>query len=270
MKGVAVSNIIPFTYEGSAVRTLSIDGEPWFVLADLCRVLGIKNVKQLRDRLEDALCQTYPILDSLGRTQNVTIVSEAGMYEVVIRSDKPEAVAFRRWITTEVLPSIRKRGGYLTPEAAEQALTDPDFIIRLATELKTERAQRAQLEAQVEADKPKVVFADAVAASHTTILIGDLAKLLKQNGVEIGAQRLFAHLRRDGYLINRKGADWNSPTQYAMELGLFTVKETAITHSDGHVSISKTTKVTGRGQRYFVERFLDGRLPKPFDEEAAA
>ncbi|MDU7384079.1 MAG: phage antirepressor KilAC domain-containing protein [Schaalia turicensis] len=266
-----MSDLIPFQYEGSAVRTLVINGEPWFVLADLCKVLEIKRQPSaVAERIDDALRQTYPISDSMGRTQQAIIVSEAGMYEVVIRSDKPEAATFRRWITTEVLPSIRKRGGYLTPEAAEQALTDPDFIIRLATELKAERAQRAQLEAQVEADKPKVVFADAVAASHTTILIGDLAKLLKQNGVEIGAQRLFAHLRRDGYLINRKGADWNSPTQYAMELGLFTVKETAITHSDGHVSISKTTKVTGRGQRYFVERFLDGRLPKPFGEEAAA
>ena len=264
-----MSDLIPFTYEGSAVRTLLIDGEPWFVLSDLCKVLDIAASGRLAARLDEGMRQTHP-LPTPGGQQNMTIVSEAGMYEVVIRSDKPEAVAFRRWITTEVLPSIRKRGGYLTPEAAEQALTDPDFIIRLATELKTERAQRAQLEAQMEADKPKVVFADAVAASHTTILIGDLAKLLKQNGVEIGAQRLFAHLRRDGYLINRKGSDWNSPTQYAMKLGLFAVKETAITHSDGHVSISKTTKVTGRGQRYFVERFLDGRLPKPFDEEVAA
>lgn len=264
-----MSDLIPFTYKDTPVRTVLVDDEPWFVLSDLCKVLGLGTPAKVATRLAGDM-KGMTQIHTPGGQQEMTIVSEAGMYEVVIRSDKPEAVAFRRWITTEVLPSIRKRGGYLTPEAAEQALTDPDFIIRLATELKTERAQRAQLEAQVEADKPKVVFADAVAASHTTILIGDLAKLLKQNGLEIGAQRLFAHLRRDGYLINRKGADWNSPTQYAMELGLFTVKETAITHSDGHVSISKTTKVTGRGQRYFVERFLDGRLPKPFDEEVAA
>lgn len=267
MKGVAVSNVIPFTYEGSAVRTLSIGGEPWFVLADLCKVLDLHSPHKVAARLADDMKGRTQI-PTLGGAQHMTIVSEAGMYEVVIRSDKPEAASFRRWITTEVLPSIRKRGGYLTPEATEAALTDPDFIIRLATDLKQERAKRAELEAQAEVDKPKVIFADAVAASHTTILVGDLAKLLKQNGVEIGAQRLFAHLRNDGFLINRKGADWNSPTQYAMELGLFTVKETAITHSDGHVSISKTTKVTGKGQRYFVERFLDGRLPK--SQEVAA
>ena len=255
-----MTQLTPFQYGTHDVRVLEVDGEPWFVLADLCKVLDLEQVSRVKARLDDGVTSITPISDSMGRTQQATIVSEAGMYEVVIRSDKPEAVAFRRWVTHEVLPSIRKRGGYLTPEATEAALTDPDFIIRLATDLKAERAKRAELELQAEADRPKVIFADAVTASHTSILVGDLAKLLRQNGVEVGAQRLFACLRRHGYLIRREGADWNMPTQRSMELGLFSVKETAITHSDGHVTISKTPKVTGKGQRYFVERFLDGRM----------
>lgn len=253
-----MNDVIPFAYGDHPVRTLTINGEPWFVLADLTRILGLRQFRA--DRLDDALIQNHPILDSLGRTQLAAIVSEPGMYEVVIRSDKPEAAAFRRWITSEVLPSIRKRGGYLTPEATEAALTDPDFIIRLATELKTERAKRAAVEAQVEADAPKVLFADAVATSHTDILVGDLAKILRGNGIQVGGTRLFRWLRESGYLIRREGTDYNSPTQRAMELGLFRVKETAVTHSDGHVTISKTPKVTGKGQAYFVARFLDGRL----------
>ena len=228
---------------------------------DVAEALGYVNTKDALARHCKGVVKHYP-LETAGGTQRVRFISEGDMYRLIASSKLPSAIAFESWVFDEVLPSIRKRGGYLTPEATEAALTDPDFIIRLATDLKNERAKRAELEAQAEADKPKVIFADAVAASHTTILVGDLAKLLKQNGVEIGAQRLFAHLRNDGFLIARKGGDWNSPTQYAMELGLFTVKETAITHSDGHVSISKTTKVTGKGQRYFVERFLDGRLPK--------
>lgn len=250
-----MTQITPFNFEGHDVRVLNLDGEPWFVLADLAKVLDIAAPARLAARLDQGVRQTHP-LQTAGGMQNVTIVSEAGMYEVVIRSDKPEAVAFRRWITAEVLPSIRKRGGYLTPEATEAALTDPDFIIRLATDLKAERAKRAELEAQAEADRPKVIFADAVAVSETAILIGDLAKILRGNGVQIGGTRLFAWMRENGFLIKREGSDYNSPTQRAMEMGLFRVKETAITHSDGHVTISKTSKVTGKGQRYFIERFL--------------
>ena len=254
-----MNDVIPFAYGDHPVRTIMIDDEPWFVLNDLARVLGLtRSASQIKERLDGGVRQTYP-LPTPGGVQHTTIVSEPGMYGVVIRSDKPEAVTFRRWITTEVLPSIRKRGGYLTPEATEAALTDPDFIIRLATELKTERARRAAVEAQVEADAPKVLFADAVATSHTDILVGDLAKILRGNGIQVGGTRLFRWLRESGYLIRRDGTDY-SPTQRAMELGLFRVKETAVTHSDGHVTISKTPKVTGKGQAYFVARFLDGRL----------
>ena len=152
------------------------------------------------------------------------------------------------------------RDRYMTEHTIEQVLTDPDTIIKLATDLKRERERRNELEEQAKADAPKVLFADAVAASKTDILVGDLAKILKGNGVNVGANRLFVWLRSNGFLISRKGTDWNMPTQRAMELELFRVKETAVTHSDGHVTVSKTPKVTGRGQQYFVERFLDGRF----------
>ena len=265
-EGSSMTQLTPFTYNDQPVRVVTIDGEPWFVLADLCKVLDLPQVSRVKARLDAALTQSKGIADSMGRAQEATVVSEAGMYEVVIRSDKPEAAAFRRWVTSEVLPSIRRTGGYLTPEAAEKALTDPDFIIRLATDLKEERARRAELEAQHEADKPKVLFADSVAASRTSILVGDLAKILRGNGIQIGATRLFAWMRGNGYLVKQQGTAWNMPTQRSMELGLFEVKETAVTHSDGHVTISKTPKVTGKGQTYFVDRFLSGR----FDSEEAA
>lgn len=250
------TDILPFQFESHEVRALTINGEPWFVLGDLANVLEIREVSRLASRISDDLRQTHPIPDRMGRTQNTTIVNEAGMYEVVLRSDKPEAVAFRRWLTTEVLPAIRKHGGYLTPEKVEEALLNPDTIIKLATELKTERAKRAELELQARADKPKVIFADAVSASHGTILVGELAKIMRGNGIEIGQQRLFQWMRENGYLIRRKGSDWNMPTQYAMERGWFEIKETAITHSDGHVTISKTPKVTGKGQQFFINLFL--------------
>ena len=253
---MSATDLIPFVYGEHPVRTLSIDGEPWFVLADLCAVLAIGNPSMVTQRLDGLNLSQAEVQNSRGQMRQTVIVSEAGMYEVVIRSDKAEAVAFRRWITSEVLPAIRKHGGYLTPELTEQVLTDPDTIIRLATDLKAERARRAELEAKAKADAPKVLFADAVATSETTILVGELAKILRGNGVEIGHQRLFADLRRDGYLIRREGTDWNMPTQRSMELGLFRIKETAITHSDGHVTVSKTPKVTGKGQRYFVDRYL--------------
>lgn len=264
------SNIQPFTYEDHTVRVVTIDGEPWFVLADLCKVLDLAKPSRVAMRIADDMKGAH-LMSTPGGDQEMTIVSEAGMYEVIIRSDKPEAAAFRRWVTSEVLPSIRKHGGYLTDQKIEDILTDPDTIIQLATKLKSERAKRAALEKQAAIDTPKARFADAVSASHTSILIGDLAKLLRQNGYEIGQNRLFEMLRRDGYLCAAKGGMWNMPTQKAMNLNLFEVKETTIVHSDGHVSISKTTKVTGKGQVYFVTRFLDGRLPKGIneDEEAA-
>lgn len=262
-----MSEVIPFDYEGTNFRALQDSaGEPWFVANDVCEALGLSNPRSSLALLDEDEKGVHS-MDTPGGTQNLAIVSEAGLYSLILRSRKPEAKAFKRWVTHEVLPAIRRHGVYATPDTVEAMLQDPDTMIATLTALKTEREQRKALQAQAEADRPKVLFADAVAASHSTILIGDLAKLLRQNGVEIGANRLFEWMRRNGFLIARKGTDRNMPTQRAQEMGLFWVKETAITHSDGHVTVSRTPKVTGKGQEYFVSRFLDGRFTT---EEAAA
>lgn len=245
-----------FSYEGNDVRTVQRGDETWWVLRDVCDVLSLTTPARVAERLEEDEVSLTHIIDALGRKQETTIVSESGLYNVILRSDKPEAKNFKRWVTHEVLPTIRRHGAYLTPAKLEEMMNDPDAWIKVLTALKEERAAKEQLQLQAAADKPKVVFADAVSVSDGTILIGELAKILKGNGIEIGQNRLFEKLRQDGYLIKRQGTDYNAPTQKAMELGLFRVKETAITHSDGHVTISKTTKVTGKGQQYFINLFL--------------
>lgn len=253
--------LVAFEFDGVEVRTVTgDDGQARFVLADLCRALGIRNPADVARRLRPTM-KGIDRIDTPGGAQEMTVVNEPGMYAVVMRSDKPEAIRFQDWVTGEVLPAIRRHGGYLTPQAAEAALTDPDFIIRLATTLKEERARRRELEQQAAADVPKVLLADAVTASGSTILIGDLAKILRGNGVQIGANRLFEVLRQEGYLVRRRGSDWNTPTQRAMDLGLFRVHETAVIRGGGEPVVRRTTKVTGKGQAYFVARFLDGRLP---------
>lgn len=243
--------------EFGAIRTLTIDGDPWFVGKDVAERLGYERpTKAVQDHIDSEDKDEVPIQDSIGRMQKTPIINESGLYSLVLSSKLPTAKAFKRWITSEVIPAIRKHGGYLTPDKLEEALMNPDTLIRLATDLKAEREHRRALEAEKEANQPKVLFADAVSASKTSILIGELAKLLKQNGVNIGQNRLFAWMRQNGFLISRAGTDFNMPTQKAMERQLFEIKETAITHSDGHVTVSKTPKVTGIGQQYFVNRFL--------------
>lgn len=262
--------------EFGSVRTLAIDGEPYVVGKDVAEILGYSNYKDAIARhvdeedkrviqrsdfttLENNLPkEVFPVnfVDATIPNRGLTVINESGVYALVFGSKLPNAKRFKRWVTAEVLPSIRKHGAYMTDSTLEQALTSPDFLIKLATELKTEKEKRQALEVQAEENKPKVLFADAVSVSNTSILVGDLAKIIKQNGVNIGANRLFAWLRDNGYLIKRKGNDYNMPTQYSMELQLFEVKETVITHSDGHTSISKTPKVTGKGQQYFVNKFL--------------
>lgn len=252
--------IEPFNFNGLGVRVIvGEEAEPEWVATDVAKILGYRDAANLARRLDEDEKGTHSV-STPGGYQQLTTITESGLYSAILGSKRPEAREFKRWVTHEVLPSIRKRGGYLTPEATEAALTDPDFIIRLATDLKLERARRAELESQAAEDAPKVLFANAVSTSNTDILVGDLAKILKGNGVNIGANRLFIWLRSNGYLISRKGTDWNMPTQRSMELGLFRVKETAVTHSDGHVSVNKTPKVTGKGQQYFVDRFLSGRF----------
>ena len=244
--------------EFGEIRTIEVNGEPWLVGKDVAQVLGYSDTDQaLRKHVdeEDKLTRQF---NGSGQNRAMTIINESGLYALVLSSKLPTAKKFRRWVTAEVLPSIRRHGAYMTPETIEKILTDPDTIIQLATELKEEREKRKALETRVKRDRPKVLFADSVAASKTSILVGELAKLLKQNGVETGQNRMFQWLREQGYLIRRQGTDFNMPTQKAMEMGLFEIKETAITHSDGHVTISKTPKVTGKGQQFFVNAFLSG------------
>lgn len=250
-----MNDIQIFQYQGKPVRTVQKDGEPWWVLKDVCDALSVGNASDVFNRLDDDE-KGVDSIDTPGGKQKVNIINESGLYNVILRSDKPQAKPFRRWVTGEVLPSIRKHGGYLTPEKVEEALLNPDTLIRLATDLKSEREKRMQLEEQAHKDRPKVLFADAVATAKSSILIGELAKILKQNGIDIGQNRLFEWMRCNGYLIRRKGTDYNMPTQKAMESGLFEIKETSITHADGHISVNKTPKVTGRGQQYFINRFL--------------
>lgn len=244
-----------FNYNGATVRTVVKNGEPWLVLKDVCEVLEIGNSRDVTSRLDEDE-KGVGTIDTLGGKQEVTIINESGLYNVILLSRKPEARQFKRWVTHEVLPTIRKHGAYMTPETIEAALADPDTIIQLATRLKEAREQKRALEAKVEQDAPKVLFAAAVEASKTSILIGELAKLVRQNGVEIGQNRLFTWLRDNGYLIKRKGTDFNMPTQYSMERGWFEVKETVINRPDGGIVVSKTTVVTGKGQTYFVNLFL--------------
>ena len=248
-------------YEGNQVRTVERDNEIWWVLKDICDVLEMSNPSMIAERLDEDEKAKIDPKQYLGSRSNepITIVSESGLYNVILLSRKSEAKKFKRWVTHEVLPTIRRHGAYVTPAKLEEIMNDPDSWIRVLTALKEERAAKERLQIEAAENKPKVVFADAVSVSDGTILIGELAKILKGNGIEIGQNRLFERLRQDGYLIKRKGTDYNAPTQKAMELGLFRVKETAITHSDGHVTISKTTKVTGRGQQYFINMFLGCR-----------
>lgn len=239
-----------------SVRTLMINDAPYFVGKDVAEILGYTNSsKALADHVDDEDKLNNESLSSLGQ-RGGWLINESGLYSLILSSKMPNAKKFKHWVTAEVLPSIRKHGAYMTQETLEQAILNPDTMIQLCTALKEEREKRTVLEHQAEKDKPKVLFADAVTASHTSILVGELAKILKQNGVDIGQNRLFAVLREKGYLIKRKGTDWNMPTQRSMEMKLFEIKETVISHADGHTSVNKTVKVTGTGQQYFINLFL--------------
>lgn len=241
------------------IRTAIQGNEPWFVAADVCRPLEHSNVSMALDRLDDDEKAKLNLGLPGGDTN---CVNEAGLYALVLGSRKPEAKAFKRWITHEVIPEIRRHGAYLTDEATEAFFSNPDTFARLAVKWRDERHARLAAEEQarekqkkIEADAPKVLFADSVAASRSEILVGELAKLLRQNGVPIGQNRLFQRMREDGFLINRRGTDYNTPTQKSMEMGLMCIKETAITHANGHVTVNRTPKITGKGQVYFINRY---------------
>lgn len=236
------------------VRTIEENGTVLFCGSDVAKALGYSRPNDaIAAHCRATVKRSTPIS---GKIQEINFIPESDLYRLAFSSKLPAAEKFTDWVTTEILPTIRKHGAYMTPDTLDRMISSPEFGIKLLTALQEERTQRAKLESKVEADAPKVLFADAVSASNTSILVGELAKLLKQNGVDIGQQRLFRWLRENGYLIRRNGSDFNMPTQKSMELGLFTVKETAITHSDGAVSVSKTTKVTGKGQQYFIQKFL--------------
>nr|DAS84006.1 MAG TPA: repressor domain protein [Caudoviricetes sp.] len=237
------------------VRTLEINGEPWFVGKDIAVVLGYSNTRDALSKHVDNEDKGVAECDTLGGSQELTVINESGLYSLILSSKLPTAKAFKRWVTSEVLPAIRKHGLYAT----EELIANPDLAIEAFKALKEEREARKALEVENTAMRPKALFADAVSASHTSILIGDLAKLLRQNGVDIGAHRLFEKLREQGFLM-KSGSSKNMPTQASMDRGLFEIKEGSYINSDGVNVVTKTTKVTGKGQVYFVNLFLEKQI----------
>lgn len=247
-------------FKGAALRTLTDEaGEPWFVLKDCMSILDLGNPTETVKMFDKDEFSTTEVIDSIGRRQQTYIISEPGLYRLVMKSRKPEAKEFQRWVTHEVLPSIRKHGGYM---AGQERMTPEQMALASMRWLQSKVDEQAK---QLKAQEGKVLFANAVETARTSILVGDFAKILKSNGIDIGPRRLFAWLREHGWLIKAKGSSWNMPTQKAMDLHLFEVKETAISHSDGHTTINKTPKMTGKGQTYFAKLFL----AKPTQEAGA-
>lgn len=237
--------------EFGSVRTIEINRKTYFIANDVAKALGyIETAKAVRTHCKGVSEMDIP---TNGGIQKMKVIPEGDIYRLIIKSQLPTAEKFESWIFDEVLPSVRKHGMY----AKDEILENPDLLISIAQELKAEREKNKLLQDDNERMKQKEIFADAVTASHTSILVGDLAKMIMQNGVEIGQKRLFAWLREKGYLIKRKGSDWNMPTQRSMELGLFEVKESTTYNPDGSVRINRTTKVTGKGQQYFINKFFD-------------
>lgn len=241
--------------EFGEIRTITKDNEPWFVASDICRSLDLSNPTMAMQRIDDDEKAKFNLGLSGGETN---CVNEYGLYSLALASRKKEAKDFKRWITHEVLPSIRKNGGYI---AGQETMSDEELMAKALLVANNKIAERdkiiEQKQARIEQMKPKEIFADAVATSHTSILVGDLAKLICQNGVQIGQKRLFVWLRDKGYLI-KSGSSYNMPTQRYIEQGLFEIKESNLVNPDGSIRITRTPKVTGKGQVYFVNKFLKG------------
>lgn len=239
-----------FNFENHEVRSLLVDDEPWFVGKDVAEILSYSNTrKALTDHVDDEdKMDGVTIRDSIGRNQKPVLINESGLYSLVLSSKLPSAKKFKRWVTSEVLPALRKTGQYQVKE-----LSGSELMAKALIEAQNVLAAKDKV---IEEMKPKVVFADAVATSHTSILVGELAKILKQNGIDMGQKRLFAWLREKGYLIKRQGTDYNMPTQKAMDLGLFEIKEGSYVNGSGVNITTKTPKVTGKGQQYFINKFL--------------
>lgn len=239
--------------EFGKVRTIMLEGEPWFVSADVCKALQIKNPRDAVERLDPDEKNTVVLNDGIPGNPNVTVVNEPGLYTLVLGSRKAEARRFKRWITHEVIPSIRKHGAYMTTDTVERMLQDPAWSIRLLQEIQSEREKSAQLALKIEEDRSKVEFAEAVEVSENSVHVGEVAKLIKQTGVNIGPNRFFRRLRDDGYLMYRNGD--NVPTQRSLEAGLMEIRETVLYLRGGVVQTKFTTFVTGKGQRYFVQKY---------------
>ena len=236
--------------EFGKMRTIEEGGKVLFCGSDCAKMLGYSKPQNAISAHCKGAALKQGIIDGLGREQNMLFITEGDLYRLITHSKLPAAEEFEKWVFDEVLPSIRKHGGYI---AGQENMSDEELIARALMVAKHKIEERDK---QIEVLKPKALFADAVSASKTSILIGDLAKLIKQNGHDIGQRRLFQWMRDKGYLIKQQGASWNMPTQKSMDMGLFEIKETTITHSDGHISISKTVKVSGKGQVYFVNKFI--------------
>ena len=245
-----------FNFEELSVRTMNIDGEPYFVGKDVAEILGYKKTANAINKHVDDEDKGVTKLGTPGGVQYVTIINESGLYSLIFSSKLESAKRFKRWVTSEVLPAIRKHGLYATDNVIENTLNNPDYIINILTEYKKEKEHNLVLEQQVKENKPKVLFADSVAGSDNSILVGELAKLLKQNGVDIGQNRLFKWLRNNGYLIKKNGESYNLPTQRSMDLEILDIKKRVINNPDGSSKITRTPKVTGKGQQYFINKFL--------------
>lgn len=233
------------------------NGTAYLNLEAVARGLGFTDTKNGVEYVRWNTVRSY--LSAICFSQEVakdSYIPESVFYRLAMKAKNEVAEAFQAKIAEEVIPSIRKHGAYMTQETLEAAILNPDYLLKVATALKAETDKRKALEAKVSADAPKVLFADSVAASSSTVLVGELAKIMRQNGVDMGERRLFRWMRDNGYLIKRNGTDYNMPTQASMEQGLFRIKETVINHSDGHTSVSKTPKVTGKGQTFFLNKFL--------------
>ncbi|MDY4579758.1 MAG: phage antirepressor KilAC domain-containing protein [Anaerobutyricum hallii] len=241
--------------EFGEIRTVQLNNETYFIGKDVTTALGYANARDAISKHVDDEDKGVAKCDTPGGKQDLTVVNESGLYALIFGSKLESAKRFKHWVTSEVIPSIRKHGMY----AVDDLLNNPDMAIKAFTALKEEREKNKLLQEDVKRMKPKEIFADAVSTSHTSILIGDLAKILKQNGVQTGQKRLFEWMRENGFLIKRNGADRNMPTQRAMEQGLFEVKESTVNNPDGSVRINRTTKVTGKGQQYFINIFLSDK-----------
>ena len=247
----------------SGVDCYEKDGTAYLKLETVARGLGFTTVATSGNEVV-RWSRVNKYLEEIGfmsTSGHDAYIPENIFYRLAMKAKNETAERFQAKVADEIIPAIRKHGGYLTPQKIEEVLLNPDTIIKLATDLKTEQEKVKALKVKVEQDKPLVAFANAVSVSNTSILVGELAKLLRQNGVNMGQNRLFDWMRKNGYLISRKGSDYNMPTQRSMERGWFEIKETTISHSNGNTSISKTVKVTGKGQIYFINLFSHEEKP---------